>query len=247
MEKKFPLIKELKLPVSKAKVKITRHNAWDCIESLLTDPRVTDDDYNFRDNNPFAPPALLTKISELHTARAYKSAYTKYIKDPSRQILLPITMYIDGAVTGQFQNLPITALKLALGIHTRTYRDKSHAWRTLGYVAQISKAASRGKNIFAESGHIEAELENVMEGEGAESPTNSENKAQDFHTMLSCILESYLEVQKHGFIWDLQYRGKIYKDIEFVPFLIFVKCDTDEADLLCGSFKVRSGNVKQIC
>ena len=247
MSNKFPKTVPLKLPVSNALVRITKHAAWDCIESLLTDPRVEDGDYNFVDNDPFAPPKKQATIGDFHTARAHRMAYDKYITDPTRQILMPCQMYIDGACTGQFQNLPITALKIALGIHTRKYRDNEHAWRTLGFVAQVSKPNSRGKAMFSESGHMDAETEDLIDGEGQQPSSTKLNKAQDFHAMLEVILEDYLEVQKNGFVWDLRYRGKTYKDVEFVPYVVFVKCDTDEADLLCGSFKTRTGNVKNLC
>ena len=190
------------------------------------------------DNNPFAPPRKAGgPIGDFHTARAHRAAYDKYITNPTKQVLMPFQMYIDGACTGQFNNLPVTALKIACGIHTRKYRDNEHAWRTLGYVSQVSTPNSRGKAIFTETGCLDAEDEVIMEGEGAESGEIQLNKAQDFHAMLEVILKSYLEVQKDGFIWDLCYRGKTYKDVEFVPYLVFVKCDTDEADLLCGSSK----------
>ena len=42
-------------------------------------------------------------------------------------------------------------------------------------------------------------------------------------------------------------QGKLYQNIEFVPFVVFVKCDTEEADMLCGKYKCRTGNVKHIC
>jgi hypothetical protein len=238
------------LPNSKATVTLTLHNAWDCIESLLTDPRVEDKDYAFHGNNPLAPPPPVSPdsmISELHTAKAYHESYKKYIKYPGKQVLLPVVMYIDGAVTGQFTSLPVTALKIALGIHTRKHREKEFAWRTLGYVAEISTPSSRGKQMFHDSRHMEAEFVQLVQGEGREDVTTDVCKAQDFHTMLDCLLTSYVEVQTKGFIWDLRYRGKTYKDIEFVPVLIFVKCDTDEADILCGSYKSRTANVAQLC
>jgi hypothetical protein len=160
---------------------------------------------------------------------------------------MPCILYIDGAVTGQMSNLPITALKLALGIHTREYRAKSWAWSTIGLVPQVSKAGSRGKAIFRASEHIKSFTDDLLEGEGAEPATDKETHAQDFHSILDVIMESFRDVLQNGFIWDLRYRGKTYKNIEFVPYVVFVKCDTDEADLLCGSFKTRTGNVKNLC
>ena len=250
LDKKKPRTETVKLPNSKAKVTLTYHNAWDCIESLLTDPRFTDEDYNFHGNDPLAPPPPLTpesEISELHTGAAYRAAYEKFIKYPGKQVPLPLIGYIDGAVTGQFSDLPITAMKIALGIHRRKTREKEMAWRTLGYVAQVSTHASRGKAMMHESGHSEAEHLYVSDGEGEEDTTNDTCKAQDFHTMLSVLLSSLVDVLKNGFIWDLRYRGKTYKDIEFVPFVMFIKADTQEADLLCGSYTSRGLSVAQLC
>jgi hypothetical protein len=240
----------VELPNSKATVQLTFHSAWDCIESLLTDPRVTDQDYNFHGNDPLAAPPPIeanSMIGELNTGKAYLAAYKKFIKFPGKQVLLPIVFYIDGAVTGHFSDLPITALKLALGIHTRNFRNKEMAWRTLGYVATISTASSRAKNLLLESGHLEAEYARISEAERGADTTEDACKAQDFHTMLQHLLASYVDVQEKGFMWDLRYRGKTYKDIEFVPFVIFVKADTDEADVLCGSYKSRTAGVAQLC
>lgn len=254
MEGKFPTTERVRLPSSNVTVNLTRHNAWGCIESLLTDPRITDKDYNFFNNNPLSPPPQVSEISDLNTGKAYYDAYQKYITKPDKQVLLPIVMYIDGAVTGQFMNLPITALKLSLGIFGRKTRDKEYAWRTLGYVAEVPRQSARGSQIFHSTAHIDATTPHVY---GApvtpdddfrdDSGHKDVHKSQDLHTMLDCLLESYREVQQNGFIWDLRYGGKTYVDLEFVPFVMFIKCDTDEGDQLCGSYKSRGNGVSQLC
>lgn len=48
--------KRTKLPVSGTNVDIIYHDARDCVVSLLTDPRFTDDDYQHFGNDPLAPP-----------------------------------------------------------------------------------------------------------------------------------------------------------------------------------------------
>jgi len=262
MDSKFPKTKPIFLPSTQSTVSVTLHNAWDCIESLLTDPRITDEDYNFYNNDPFSKPPKPAAIGELHTANAYYEAYNKYITNPEKQVLLPFLMYIDGAVTGQFQNLPITALKISLGIFRRKVRDKDYAWRTLGYVTDVSKQSARGRQLFHATAHIDsgfvgeishptfAEMEGAASIEGEEAAYESRkfaHKAQDLHTMLDCLLESFREVQKNGFIWDLRYRGTTYTDVEFVPFVMFIKCDTDEGDQLCGSYTSRGNGVAQLC
>ena len=161
---KLPKMVTIRLPHSKAKVKLTMHNAWDCIQSLLTDPRITDDDYNFLHDDPFAPPPIPTKISELHTGFAYYHAHKRYITKPN-QVLLPIVMYIDGAVTGAMQNLPITALKVTLDIFNRLCRDYPHAWRILGNVSVVSKPKTAGAELFAATEHLDAEEPDLTDEE----------------------------------------------------------------------------------
>lgn len=253
-----PIEKKVKLPSSKTVVSIPIRDAGDCIVSLLTDPRFQDTDYLFFDDNPLAPPPEnLDYLADLNTGEAYLRTYEQMITH-DRQVLLPIIMYIDGANTGQFTDLPVTAVKIALGIHKRETRDRQYAWRELGFIPVVRKDPARGKRIFQETGHLESQDVIVLDGEGdamEEDDADREDedtedgavKAQDFHTMLTAILESFVELQHTGFVWDLVYKGRVYRNIEFVLFVPFVKCDTEEADLLCGKYLVRNRNISHIC
>jgi hypothetical protein len=118
MEAKFPVTKPTTLPYSLAEVKLVCHDAWGCFESLLSDPRLTDDDFLFFNNDPLSdPPENIPVISDLNTGRAFREAHKLYKKKPN-QIPLPVTLYMDGANTGQMKNMPITAVKMSLGIFT---------------------------------------------------------------------------------------------------------------------------------
>ena len=254
-ETKWGIIDVITLPSSKARAKIVRNDFRRCLQSLLADPRIEDDDYLFFDENPWAPPPELSSddkenfIGDINTGRAYRESYAKYIKKPWKQVLLPIIFYIDGAATGQFANLPVTPLKFTLGIFNRKAREKPHLWRTLGYVPAISSERSRGRRQLAESGHVDAQMANqdLLENEGTNARHNVAAKAQDLHTMLSNIMEDVYELMKTGFIWDLTYKNSVYRSIEFVLFVPFFKVDTEEADRLCGSFTSRTKNIKQLC
>ena len=70
--------------------------------------------------------------------------------------------------------------------------------------------------------------------EGNQAKSTAE-KAQDFHTILAIILESFIPLQERGFNWDLSYKGMTY-EVEFIPYYAFIICDTDEADRLCGAY-----------
>ena len=254
----YPKVKRLRLPHSKAVVPIVYTNAADCIVSLLTDPRCRDTDYLFHNDDPLAPPpANLDYVSDLNTGDAYISTYRNLVTEANQNIL-PMPLYIDGAVTGQFSDLPITALKITLGIFTREARDREDTWRILGYVPQVRKEQGRGKKLFQESKHLESTDVMVMAGEGEEAEQDSDSsdtedegtavKAQDFHTILDYLLKSYVvDLQDDGIIWDLVFKRRLWKHIHWLPFVPFIKCDTEEGDLLCGKFLSRTRKVKHLC
>lgn len=242
-------INPITLSYSKAKVKLVICDARKAIQSLLTDPRLRDEDYLFFGDDPFsAPPEDLNYFADLNTGLSYSETYKKLITKPGKQILLPVPMYIDGTATGQFADLPITPLKLSLGIFTRKARDAPHLWRTIGYVPAIPKGKSRGNRLLLQSGHCDGAMQyqDVLDDEGENDNIKGE-KLQDLHDMLAILLEGFVDIQNKGFFWDFYYKGKLYENVEFVLYVPFIKCDTDEADKLCGSYSCRVGNVSQLC
>ena len=118
--------------------------------SLLTYPRWDGDDWLYFDDDPFAkPPNTLPYVADLNTGAAYLETPKRLITK-ERQILVALPLYIDGAVTGQFDKLQVTALKMSIGLLNRCARDKEHAWRNLGFVTNYTKEhlkqASRAMN-----------------------------------------------------------------------------------------------------
>ena len=104
--------------------------------------------------------------------------------------------------------------------------------------------------MFVQSGHLAAqayedEVED-NEGEDAEAETKPQ-KAEDYHCLLSAILESYRELEQEGMLFDFKYRGKVHKNVELLFYVHCVKCDTDEADKLCLSYRSRGLKVAQLC
>ena len=220
-------VTKITLPHSKAKAKIVWNDAKEVITSLLTDPRITDEDYLFFEDNPLAsPPERLNFIEDIITGRAYLKTYQKSITKPSEQVLLPVIFYIDAATTGQFADLPVMAVKLTLGIFTRKAREKNYCWRTLGYIPSVMKHKSRGRRIMLDSMHVDGIMahQDALEDEGIDDDL-AVSKAQDFHTMLEVVLKSYIKLQNKGFVWDLPFKGKLYDGVEFVLFTPFIKVD----------------------
>jgi hypothetical protein len=257
MTDRAPFVRTIRLPHSKEVVKIPCHRAEDAVERLLTDPRILPEDYCWFKDDPLAPPPKeeLDYLADIKTGAAYRETHKVLIKGPNNQLMGGI-FYIDGTVTGQFSDLPVTALKFSLDCFTREARMKPHMWVELGWVPPILKAQGRGKKLFKESQHLEAEDIDIFDGEGedveGEDETDQDEgvsviKAQDFHTMLAVILESWVELQETGFIWDLAYKMRRYHDTHWHLFTPMVKCDTEEGDTLSGKLRPRTSNIKQLC
>ena len=133
-------------------------------------------------------PSHANFIKDLNTGRAYTKTYKKLIERPGEQVLLPVIFYIDGATTGQFVDLPVTAVKFSLGIFTQAARDKEYCWRTLGYIPAVDKYKSKANRIILNSRHVDgmALYESVLNDEGEED-NDEVPKAQDLHSMLEVV------------------------------------------------------------
>ena len=103
-------------------------------------------------------------------------------------------------------------------------------WGTLGYIPAYSKHLSRGQRLFVESHHMDSVVAFPLADQTAGgNPIKTIPKAQDLHCMLQKVFASYIKLQKTGFKWDLSYKNKLHKDVEFVLFTPFIKVDSDEA------------------
>ena len=165
---------------------------------------------------------------------------------------MALPLYIDGAVTGQFDKLQVTALKMSIGLLNRRARDREHAWRNLGFMTNYIKEDTHGRQMFVDSGHVSA-LERYQKNsrEEEEEEDGSENdaidKAADYHAILEVLLRSLKDLISDGMVVDINYKGKIYRDCELVFFVPFVKCDGDEGDKLALSYRSRGEHVQQLC
>lgn len=246
----YNLKMDIIVPHSRAKTQIVYNNLQMVMQSLLTDPRITANDYLFNDKeNPFAPPPnKISHYGDINTGLAYRKTYEKLVTNPEKQILLPIICYQDGAATTQFTDLKVTAFQFTLGIFNRRAREKRHLWRTLGYYPSYLEEKSRGKRQLIDSNHMESyRSQALMDEDEGQIGADNVVKAQDFHTLMKALMSELTKLQDTGFIWDLYYNGKTYKDVEFIPFVPFLMCDTEEADRHCSKYLARGQGVAQLC
>ena len=107
--------------------------------------------------------------------------------------------------------------------------------------------------LTQDSGAEEEDSEEEDEDSVEEEEDSDEEEAklptvpmEDFHTMLDAMLASYEKTQGKPIKWRLPYKGKV-REMELIPFVMFVKGDTAEHDKHCGSYGVRTGGVQQLC
>ena len=151
------------LPHEGTKVKLACHDALYQTYDLLSDPRIKDSDYLFYNNDPTAPPPEeFTMLGDINTGRAYRQSY-KVLIEPNPitpcgrfKILVPYIFYLDGCVTGQFQNNQLELMKFTLGIFNRQCREKNWAWRNLGSIRRVLKRSNDAKNMIKRSSHIDS-------------------------------------------------------------------------------------------
>ena len=76
--------------------------------------------------------------------------------------------------------------------------------------------------------------------------SDSSDKAQDYHFILSFILSSLKDAQEHvGISWKLKYQEKVLDVVMKIP-ILFVIGDTEGHDKLCGKYLNRV-NAECIC
>ena len=255
-ENSKPFERVLSLPHSKVEISLPSHRFEAQLVSLLTDPRIKPEDYLFIDGDPRKlVPDNLDYVGDLNTGRSYRSAEKEWIKDPSRQKLVPLLFYLDGATITNCNGLTMCALKFTLGIFNAKTRDKAFAWRVLGYLPKIPKG--KGKLQPQELGnslHVDAEevagktrqKDAVAEASTTEDFSDTDEKSQQFHAMLDVLLKDVVEYMKddsRNIVWLL--GGKYL--MELVMYVELVKGDSAEADKHCGKYQSRAGNVKHLC
>lgn len=251
-EDKMPFQKTIKLPVSGTIVRLTCHDAKATIQRLLTDPRIKAQDYLFWDGNPLqSPPENLDYIKDLNTGRAFLDTYARLISPGAREQLLPIVIYFDGTAVSHFHDMEIIQVNIALGTMTRSARSKSHCWAPLGYIEKIHEQGGRGREILAKANHMETQ--DAMDPNAGDENVRichgiGDKSDQDFHAMMSCILEDFISLQETGFIWDHHNpgTGEDTNDIHFKLFVPYLRVDGKEGDIACAKYGQRY-SAQQIC
>ena len=204
------------------------------LQSLLSNHSIVkEENLSFPDkNSPFSPVDMSENstplIEELHHGEWWSRTWEKKCKPGSKEILVPIILYMDGISLDAHGRLTLTPLNMTLGIFNVATRSKRpDAWETIYW-------------------HPD---KNFLSANHSNTPS-SEDNIQNLHNGLEVALRSFKDVceQKGGVLWDgLPYGGKIWNGVKMKFAIAYVVGDTEQHDRLCGRYICYNGAVSKIC
>jgi hypothetical protein len=208
---------QVTLPKSSEKVPLTIHSFEDVMYSLLRDEYLMqDDNLLFHNNNPFAPPPTQTPevYYDINDGENYRNAYNLYCsKQQDEAVLCPIILFVDKTHVDTYGRLTLEPVNITLGIFKKEVRQEPRAWRTLGYIPNMTNVYTRSTQTLT-----------------------PRMKMFEYHLMLGIVLQSLKRVQKLGGIkWKFHYQGRQHKVIFKCP-VLFIVGDSLGHDQLCARY-----------
>jgi len=214
------------LPGSKESVKITVHDFYASLCSLLSNPHLMRDENLcfFEDEEGFSygkPPVREDPddIFDIYDGDVYGKGFTAYVK-VAGDLFVPIIFFIDKTFKDRNGRLTLEPLCFTLGIFKKELRRRREFWRPLGYIHNQD--------------NIRVKLTAIK-------------KAEDYHYVIGILLSKFKEAQElDGIAWQLTFKGKTYSVSLKIP-ILFIMGDTEGHDKLCGKYNARTRNVKCLC
>ena len=165
-------------------------------------------------------------ISELHHGKWWSDTWQKRCKANSKEILVPIILYMDGISLDAHGRLSLTPLNMTLGIFNNATRKKDYAWETIYFHPDSSYMSSRQTK--------------------KSKPIHNQ---QNLHMGLSVALQSFKDIcesESNIVFQQLPWNGKEW--VVHMKFAIaFVIGDTELHDKLTNRFGGRNDGVKYVC
>jgi hypothetical protein len=175
----------------------------------------------FNGDTPFSPPINPRDnpdhlFDDINSGYVYYDAWHKHCPIGSNKVLLPFIFFIDKTFVdskGKLNSEPVT---YTLGILNRNTRNNNNsAWRSMGLIPDAFMS-------------------------GYQEP---EDKAKDYHYILSIIFSEFYDIQHStGIEWLLTFNGKQHL-VHFIPTIHLIVTDTKAADDLVGKIQFRGTTI----
>ena len=206
----LPQVIVFKLPNAEKEVRVTTHNILHSILSLLNDKDLMKETNLIFDTNPLENPShrVSHTFNDINDGQCYIDAYHHYCKDPLKDVLCPLILFIDKTHTDAKGNQTLEPIIFTLGIFNKETRNKENAWRTIGFVPSMDHISNK-------------KLE-------------SSQKQADYHALMNVVLTPLAHLQSlNGLDFDFHYYNTVYKVSLKIP-ILFITGDSLGQDNLVG-------------
>ncbi len=165
-------------------------------------------------------------LSTTNSGQWYNQAYHHEVKDPATDFLMPIIMACDETNLRKGGKASSWPLLFTTSILNQKMRNLPIAWRTLGYINNLSYIQS-----------------------AAEAQTQTkELKAERLHAIFKTILASLIEAQQSGALHNIPLQlGGITKKVNLKVPVIFIIGDLQGGDKICCTTCAYSNKLKRLC
>ena len=222
-----PKVVRHKLPSGK-KIDVTAFSFKAKLASILMDDDLMQQqNLLLNKDNPFSPPDTNEGVlSDLNTGWWWRQTWLETCRSDD-EILCPILFFLDaGRATKRVSVEPLT---FTIGLLKRDIRNLSKAWRTLGYLENISNSDSE-------------------EGTEVEDVKTVAAKMNEYHSILNLLLNEIRLLQGHngGLQWDLKFGDKTHRVVfKFAIQVILGDCKGN--NVLCGQYGGHSLLSNRLC
>ena len=218
MEKMRPVPRRFTLPGDELPVVTPTFDFLAMLFSLFNDKELNQlDNLCVNKNNPFGryvPEDGL--LGEMNSGEVYNTAYDNRINDPDTDFLLPVPFFMDSTTVSQNGNLKSFPVMMSTSIFNQDTRNKSSAWRPIGFITQLDTNSSSANR----------------------KRLKSQDKLQSYKRFNMCVkiaLESFVEAQQTDALEGVLLRlGPYVKKVNIKLVLMIVHGDLEEADQLTG-------------
>lgn len=217
----YPTSVKVNLSNCSTKVDVPRFDFVSSFFSIIHDTSLMKKENLLYNETSYITPSRETisalPYDDIHTGMWYEMTHKEMISDPSKEILCPIILYIDGVPVDSVGRKSLEPVSFTIGFLNRSTRNKPSAWKLLGYIPNIEKCSKlKYKDKFKSSASVA--------------------KKRHYHEVLKTILEPLKNVQSNGGIkLTLPFIDAGHYGTRVVKFpIMFIIGDTLGNDKLCS-------------
>jgi hypothetical protein len=165
-------------------------------------------------------------LSTTNSGQWYKDAYRHEVKDPAKDFMMPIIMACDETYLRKGSKASSWPLLFTTSILNQKMRNLPIAWRTLGYINDLS----------------------LIESAAEAREHSKELKAERLHSIFKTILASLIEAQQAGALDDIELTlGGESKKVNLKVPIMFIIGDMQGGDKICCSACCYSNKLSRLC